>query len=979
MKKKFTSLFIILLTAIILCAQLPLGFITGAVDPEEDVPTEYPPRTVLELNANLDFQGMTPKAEDSETEFSQSVDFTSADYDYFEFDMLIIPSANFSGRVQIALFDADGSIATHSFNIASNRWTDIKIATDDFEAEGIDMKNVVGYRINNPEPWIQYQCINLCLTGIKRPEEIPTGNIDYLAERIDLVDNDKNSANSRIFAFDDIDTVDILSKDFIEFDIYVLNTIEESIYVSPTVAFTDIDCNSDSKFGSNTASYKLHIKTDSWNHIKIPVTYLKVKDCKTDKISGVRIMGTENGYRYVLCNLLLKTASVDAPKIPDDAASKPAEGILENYFSTDNGTALEYHEFESFADISKNEHVVVDVYCASVTDDVQNLKLNLKDAAGKTASYDIVVKPEEWVNVKVFVKAFEAEDGFDFTKVAAVNISELYKDTRYFLANFYLTDTNIDIKDGYPYNAVKTFDDVKIDYYTAVSNNVPADTTTPLGETCNLENYDYVEFDIYIDTPLDSTVLPESMDLYFVDTSGRKILGRRACSYNSVQHVRMLVAALSSGGDKKNVASILLDNVIANSRYVIKNFCFTKITAPAAPTKDVVDLGKDSNFLVKWSDVTIRYNEFYDNDVTFDDLPDIRYQQQMPDGSSRTMYSPEGEAYDATKADYLEFDAYLVCDESDPKYTPVLDTNFKLCNRDYDFFASENGRGTAPFSVNTNEWTHIRIPIANFASQTATAFDPSTICRFFIDGNLRGKRMIIANMCLGKRAALAFDKDKPAMPDKDARYVSDCDSANTSEVGIWSSSNTYFSTDYKTEGKGAAFLQVTNRETAAMNSHRFLFAAPADLSASKSIRFDLFVDDLDLVKTCDFKVYLSSDTRNSRDNFIYNIKASTFKLGWNSFDIPLSSFKKEDSKQSADWSSIQSFAIEVTLNTPFAVYGPYQDYFLFGLDNIRIAKTFDIDLGNPVIDEPQSGGNTGNNNSSVNNQKPTLPITRKRR
>lgn len=942
MKKKLVRLFVALLAVVILCTQLPLGFLTNA-DSVSEVPTEYPVRTVYKLMADLDYTAMNPSPEQTETKFINAVDFTSPDYDYFEFDLFISPSAAFTGTVEIALYDEVGGLATYSFEAGQYYWLDIKIPTDAFTLDGIDMTNVVGYRINNPQSWIQYKFANLCFTGIKRPQEIPQGDVDYLIERLDVVDNNKNSSSSAVFGFDELEYVDFLSKDWVEFDVYVLGTSESSVNVAPTIYFVDENYVPGTTRYTNYASYKLSLLTNEWKHFKIPANNFTRRSCNTDKVVGVMLTGMVNDYRYVVSNVSLKTAVVEDPAIPDNATILK-EGELIQYYSVAEGSATEYSSFDNPVDISANDHIVVDIYADSSTDDVQTVKLNLKDNNGKLATALLNIKPGEWVNAKILIDALDAQTGFDYAMVASVSISNLKETTRYFLTNFYLTDASFAIEDKYPDNASQKFDSINVDYFADASANIPTDSYVDLGGTYNLNNFDYVEFDLFVDTQLDSSELPENFEIYLVDTGNKKVLGTKAYAYNSVQHIRILVSAMSNsgsglGGNLANIKGFCLDNAVKNSRYIIKNFCFTKITAPEAPTKDVL------MSLLAYSDVTARYNHFYDDAVTFDGL-DPAYDSSL-------------DSYDISVGEYLQFDIYVVLDESSSTYADSLSISFKMCDRpNYYKHVTEAGRAHASFTVNTNEWVRVRIPLSSFGYQPGQTCDFTQVCRYFLEGNAKGTRYVVANMCIGKRATLPAEEDKASMPEKGVRYVTDCDGANSTDNGVWTSSRTYFTTDYKTEGKGSAALEVSNQETDAMNSHRFLFASPADLSKSKNIKFDLFIDDIDLASTCDFKLYLSSDRRCADDNFIYFLDSSVLKLGWNSFDILLSEFIKEDTEAFPDWSSINCFAVEVIINEPFESYGAIDEYFLLCLDNIRIGDTYVLQSEVEGEDEPPADDNS---------------------
>lgn len=953
MKKNLVRLFVGLLALVILCTQLPLGYLASA-DNANEPPTEYPARTVYKLVADMDYMEIIPKAEKTETAFINAVDFTSPDYDAFELDLFVDTGSAFTGTIDLAIYDEGGNQATYKLeSVEPYRWLDIKIDIDDFVNDGIDFTKVVGYRINNPESYIRYVCANVCLTGIKAPNDLLDGDVVRLNKRIDLIDTNKSSAQSEIISFDEDESVDIYSRDWIEFDIYVLGTGAEAVSVTPSVTFVDSAWTTSSKFGNNTATLALNakngfaLKTNEWLHVKVPSRTFTAKKCATDDIVGVMIAGMVNDYRYVVTNLALKTAVVYAPD-GEAGVTNVVSGIFGEYYSEAANSATEFEPLAEVTDFSEADYIKVDVYADSASADVQNLKFNLKDANGKTATASFKLLPGNWVRAKFLREAFVAQTGFDMTKVASVNVSNLSKITRYFTANLRLGYADYAFSGEYPEDATLKFDTFEYNYFADPKGNLATDSLVSF-DTTDFSAYDYVEFDVIADSQIDSAELPTDIKVTFVDATGKAIEGVKTYTYNSVSHVKILISTLSpkSGASLKTVSGIRLTEAVDNSRYVIKNLCLTKIVAPEAPTKDVMFS------LLKYADVTTRNQNYFNSSITFDGLD--------------PAYDPDLEAYDISGAEYIEFDYYMVVDEESPDYAPSYGVSMMLYDRTGNH-GFEPGRARAGFTTNTNKWTHVRILISSFAPQNGNKFDPTKACRFFFDGSQKNARSIIANMVLGKRATLPVDEDKPEMPDKAARYVTNCDGANTTENGIWTSSGTYFTDDYKSEGFGSAALKVTNQETDSMNSHRFLFSSTADLSKSKNIKFDLFVDDMDLASTCDFKVYLSSDRRNSADNFVYFISPRNLKLGWNSFDIPLSEFKQEVASDSPAWDNIQCLAFEVILNKPFQDFGGLKEYFIFCVDNIRISDTFTLqaetEKNNTGSDEENSGdtstgGSTG--------------------
>ena len=144
MKKNLVRLFVALLALVILCTQLPLGYLATA-DSASEPPTEYPVRTVYKLMADMDYMGIVPDAAQTETPFINAVDFTSPDYDHFEFDLFIDTGSAFSGTLELAVYDESGNQATYLLEaLDPYHWIHVKANIDDFVKEGIDFTKAVG-------------------------------------------------------------------------------------------------------------------------------------------------------------------------------------------------------------------------------------------------------------------------------------------------------------------------------------------------------------------------------------------------------------------------------------------------------------------------------------------------------------------------------------------------------------------------------------------------------------------------------------------------------------------------------------------------------------------------------------------------------------------------------------------------------------------------------------------------------------------
>lgn len=933
MKIKLAKAVTVLTAIAIIMSQLPINMAVLA-DDLQNAPTEYPTDTVYIMETNLDYKSHQPEAEETKRKFSEHINFTDGDYDFFEFDLFLV-SENIFEAVTLGIFDSKGNVAVFETGGFNSNWIHIKIATSDFVGESVDFTDICGYRLENALADVRYVLTNLCMTGIKQPEDMPKADIIRLKDRIDVVDTKTNSAMTEVFDFDGLEAVDLLSKDWLEFDVYVLGTKEESVDTTQTVSLVDENYGPDSKRGNNTAYHRFKIKTNCWNHIKVPTSGLTSVNCNTERIVGIMLSGMTDNYRYVVANVCLSTAFFDVPGVPENA-NVLQEGVLVKYFNTTVNGETPVAVFPSVIDITKGKHFIFDIFIDSAFADNQQLTFILKDANGKKATYTFVSALSEWINIKTPINAIVCEEGFDKTKCTEFSISGLSVTTRYLVANLGVLDVDMSIKDGYPENAVTKFEAFTLDYYVTTISDVKKETKI-LFDSTNASDCDFIEFDVFADTPVDSSALPEKISLAFFDGNGYEAVASSNYTYNQLVHIKISLSSLVNKDNGKpinitDICGVYLENAVTDYHYAIKNLCFTKIIPPEPPVNNVI------KELLALKDITSTAHGYTCTPyVLFDGL----------DAEDET------DVLDFTEAEYIEFDVYAVMDENREDFTEQIKPTLNVCDTQFKYI-THVGKGEAGFTISVNEWNHIKIKISDIDISAGRNTDFTQMRGFFIGmSSPTNIRYVVANMCLGKRNVPEKDPvSMPIKPDKESKYISDCESPNSSEDGIWASTQTEFSTDYKTEGRASVMLAVRNQEIAALNSFKFLFNNTADFTASESLRFDLFVDDELLIDDCTTTVYFSNDRRYQKQNLCYILDSSKIKFGWNSFEIPLSSFKADSD---VDLSQIICFAVEVVINEPFEVMGDFQEYFMIGMDNIRISKTYTFNNQN----------DNGNNNNGI--------------
>ena len=1063
MRKKLFIFVAIVISAVITVCQLPVN--SMALDDESVIPDAYPEMTVLMLKSNLEYESDTPETEETKTPFKSPVDFTDESYDYFELDFYV-ESDSASETVRLSLYDSMDKVSTYSFLIAAGAWNHLKLRTSDFLGNA-DFTEISGYRIECPKAGVRYKAVNLCFTGIKQPENQAKGDVVNLKHRIDFTDESKNSTRSEIYYFEDITNINIYSKDWIEFDLFVSG--ESTGTISPTVILVDSDYTSSSKT-DNQCYYKVSLDLGKWNHFKVSARDFKTynnKNCDFNQIVGVCISSPKDNHRYVMANLCLTKADETAPEIQGERNILKKGIFIEAYSLVDN-SKTNIAEFDSIIDFSAEDHMNLSIYIDSSFSNTQKISINLFDVDNNASSFNITVSPLSWVDVKIPVYVFE-NSNISLDKICGIYLSGLDKFTRYFAANLYLSSLNTDFEISFPNDAVNLegieFDYVKEpdDVYDASKISFPE---------IDISGYDQIQIDMMVDTPVDSLPLSETLEIALLDKNNAEYV----VTFNYTNNILLddIKANLSilTGVDKLEICGIYIKNAADYYHYMIKNISFIKIIPP-----DISENTEQGSVLqpapiVECKDFTV--TKTYNIPIKFDNNAVI----------------------DITQADYIELDVYIVIDESRKDYEDSIVFTLYLCDETY---ASKNyGRVTASgLSVKANAWNHLKIPVDSFSTDNGWNGNKKALISFMVESQKSGLRYIVANICRtvnksfrnyngvypnnvtdfkidealdwdvstgfwntytkleptvnvqdadyikfdifcfsqkgetdriqfsfgncdkyewGRRGfalvsvktnqwntvkikvedlnviTLGLDLDlanasmysvdsadkiserivikklctvkrvttvekdsgtKPSKPDSNSRYISDCESVN-SDIGIWTSITSYLTTDYKTEGESSIAARIENTDNDSLNSIRFLFYSFADFSSAKTVRFDLFIDDAKLAEKCGFNIIFSGDKRGLSKNYTYNLD-KTLNSGWNTIEIGFEDFKADSE---ADLKTIQTVMLKVEVDGLSD-----DDYFIVGLDNLRVNKSFI--LSNEIVQNSENP-NTPDDNAEIN-------------
>lgn len=1053
-KKILMRLFAAFLAIITFLVQLPLGYLTFATENDNQA-EQYPQRVIYKFNADMEYACDSFSDQSDKKVFSDSIDFKNISYDYFEFDVLV-SSGQESEVFKLTLYDSSDKSSSYEIDLLSNVDSHFKVTADEFIGVA-DLADICGYALTDIKKNVIYKLSNLCFTGIESPSASDMEDAVHLNKRIDVTDTNKSSTSSSVFSFDDVSSVDFLAEDWVEFDLYVLSDDSSVDTVMPSITFVDKDYTASSK-NNNQCYYKAEVKTGQWQHFKISTRSFKIysrKTCDKNNIVGVCIFSMKDNFRYILANLCLYTIKISAPDILEQSKVLKG-GIFSEYYCEGENGKTPVSGTEQNVDISDFDHIRFDVYIDSGHNDISTADVTLLDNNGNEASLEVKLKSGEWVGVKLPIRAFD-KNGFDKKAFNGMYLSGLKENSRYFVANLYLTNSEYIFDDGSPENALEV-KDFSLDYYKKENGN---DIESIAGfAPIDITDYDIMQFDAFVDAPEHSGELPNELKIALVDTFSNEFTVTVKYNNNTIQENLKVQLHNISNVDTRKICAVYIVETQDNFFYKLRNLCFIKITPPKLEDNVDIESVLEPNPIVSYQDFTVKNT--FNSPIKFD--------------NSKTV--------DITKGDYIEFDMYIAMDESRSDYSQQQTVTLFLCDETY--VAKNYGRAGAAVTAEVNKWQHFKIQIDSFIVKNGWNGNKEQMISFMVETpKTTGLRYIVANMCstvnkafrdykgeypsnatdfrvdnaldwvvssgfwasytpiepaidvksadyikfdvfafsdnadseriqfsvgncargewkarafavvtiktnewqtvkikisdlntltLGvdldltnaimysldtvdktankivlrklctvkRKSAVEPDKaDKPSVPDTNSRYISDCD-APSNEMGVWNSVSGYFIQDYKTEGKGSLALKVYSDSDP--QSHSFLFYSQADFSSSETINFDMFVDDVTLASKCVFKILLSNDKRLESGNFTYVIPSSVVSLGWNSLQVKLSDFKADSD---ADISAVRSMAFMVETNN-FSE----DDYFVFGIDNLRVGKSFVM-----VDDEKNSDSN----------------------
>ncbi len=852
------------------------------------IPGIFPENTAVKFPLVLDYTGT--KSDETVTPLENTVDMTK--HDFIEFDLYLESVGSFK-QPYFFIYDSgfNGSGKPLAANrlqyklteIENNKWNHVKISTDTMmNGTGGDISKATGIYISNLSANTRYIIADLCLTDLVIPEKK-----NVFTEMKSVSDSVKYRGSDykamQVFLNENHAAFDISGNDFVEFDFYVF-----SENATEQVKFGVTDGNYDGTNGVSTKSEP--VTSNEWSHILLPVSSLSGGANLTKAIS-LAVVPPKADLKYLIYNVAV--TDVLAPEMNNDFKLKKELGVNWDYSGKDPYATIKRYDTVNFEEYG---YVEFDV-CVLSDSAERSIRLYFLDEtfnnglSGK-GCYDISINSNDWQHVVIPLSSFNTGYGMngDRTRANGFLFDKLVAGERLIVTNVCLTD--LEKPELHTKYSLKKETNVEINY----TGNNPHETITEI-ESSDMLQYDFTEFDVFVYGD-DSTIR-----LFFLDsTFNGAVSGRGAYDFSvkpkQWNHIVISNPAFNTGygmnGNKNDVCGYELDFLEAGNQYVITNFCYTSMDVPEMNNK--YELKKD--------------------------LPNVKWNFSGVSQASATKMSTN-ETIDATQYQCLEFDIYVD--------SASTDIDLRMFYYDSTYDGQSGGRGFTNMYLTANQWNHMVINLEDFNTGFGMNGDPSTLSGFHFDFLDANNGYYIYNMCFtSRKQSVPYDKgNRPAKPDRNARYISNCD-APLDELGAWNSNEAYFTTDYKTEGTNSIALKVDNQPEN-VYSFKFGFDQPANFSKTELIRFDLMIDNIKLAQKTTATVILSSNRRANSDNHTYELNFSRMKEGWNSVELPISAFKGE-----ADLSSISCFAF--VMNSTQAL----DDFFVLCLDNLRAAKTFTV-------------------------------------
>ena len=857
-------------------------------------PDKYPEKTISKVKGSVNlFVSITTKESDLQVGFDP-IDISYGDN--VELDYYVGTPTTEPAPISLVLKDENSKRAVYSFDRIANEWQHLKLTVADFVMEeSFDVTKVSSYAVEGHSVGERLYFDNFCVTGIAWPLEYPQGTAIKLGEKFDVTDTTGGKAT--VTPYSPTETYDFSTHDFFAFDLYIESEDSSAkLYLFLYDDTYDGIATTPSTFQRLQHNY-VGISTNEWVHIKTTVSDLGKNGGKgkNSAISGFFVTGLSKNNRYIIAN-----QCVTDLQIPSENNKYTVVSAFDSYVDyRGSDVTTGKVEIQPTVDLTNGSYLEFD---ASVVSEIKSVDLSLvlEDENGNKATKMIAFNANDWKHHTV--KLSELDGISNIGAVKAIYVEGLNSISRICIYNLFLTKIVVPEMENKFTLKENLFDDWIWAGQEDIRRYFNAEHT-PI----DLTQQEFLELDVLYETEVENP----TFRMFFKDVNGKGgfydfVPANGEKRPGGWYHFTVNTSDFDTGwgfnGDPTKAVWFALHKPRTdNTLFYLVNICFTYFEKPSQNNR--YDMISDTGISCTWSSI-------YSSSCF----------------KTASYINADKSPVDFTEASHVELDVFIDSQEDE--------RTIKIYFIDETFHKTNSGRGFWSVKLKCGQWKHLILDLSAVETRYEMNGDLTKAVGFLFEAMADGPDIyVFHNISLTKKATVPVQNgDLPYTPDKDSRYISDCENL-MNDIGVWNTHGVIAKKAYKTEGSSSVMLKIFDADDNS-NTLRFLFNNVCNFTNSQSLRFDLFVDDMTLVKQNKFKVFFTSNKRFKDMAYEYRINSADLVFGWNSFDIQLSDFAAQIG---ADWSKIYGFAVGIE-DTNLGE----DDYFYLGVDNIRVYKTFDM-------------------------------------
>lgn len=751
--------------------------------------------------------------------------------------------------------------------------------------------------------------------------------------------------------------VDATKAKYLEFDFFISDLANFKKNATERAGLVISLSGGGSSKWTNRAMYWFQDKlnNDGWNHIKLDISAPDgYNEGKTDFTKIFNVM-VANGDALVNESPTVRVANV-ALTIDPDTSKLPAPALPANVvkaFGNKGGvdkimvdSLAAYNNFNwdvagTPSEYNSAKYIEMDFF-------VEDYNKFITEKAGKDILYFNFIHGAR-DSKKVFVMdPYITNSGWNHAKIEIPNDVDLSKcygyeagpwhnySGKFGMANVCLTkDTELTAPAKLPESATE----LNRDIVEVPSLNAYSDFAVKRIEKTDYSSAAVIEFDAYVDDYAHFSTYKNGNDkvgIYLHLYSAKPSFDQELAVHTQItksgwNHIRLPI-------DTEKVDMTQFTGYAVgpwesyDQRFAVANVCLTKDPAKPALPENITYLIDENGFSCRdWSGELVfkEYNK---------------------------------ETYDLSESKFFEIDMYI----SDADYA-VYEKDAQGIGFSIGSDSENKWKDRAVYQAKLNfkqaGWNHFKINIEDSSYWEGNPdFKSAAKVLLYHEGlhNITPITIRFVNACFtsGPQEAEPDTGETPAKPDKEAYYISDCETL-LDDFGAWNSAGD-FGLDSANHTEGIYSMRM--KFNASYNSIRYNLNTPIDVSKANKLKFDVFIANEDLMKefTDGFTVRLASNGKYRGDYAYVELKEDTLRTGWNSIEVAVSDLLKDGN---ADLTNIDTFCL-------FSTNGSFGDIdeLTVKLDNIRVSGTVTAaDGGNlPVIDgdNDNNGGFDGEDDPS---------------